>query len=155
MNVIKYDLLDYYLDPNTIVEMHKKFGCNKIDSILNKSPKKDSGAINEMIDQIDTLRKTNQSPPEKAIAERVKSRTQRAKTLKRRKEKRSKIQEAERCRAQKTEKWLKILTPNKLLSRLLVLLAVNNYKKLKSKSRQKMYLLKITKTLYNNLINLL
>ena len=104
MNVIKYDLLDYYLDPNTIVEMHKTFECNKIDSILNKSSKKDSGAINEMIDQIDTLRKTNQSPPEKAIAERVKSRTQRAKTLKRRKEKRSKIQEAERCRAQKTEK---------------------------------------------------
>ena len=40
LNAIKYDLLDYFLDPNTIIEMHKKFGRDKIDSILNKYSKK-------------------------------------------------------------------------------------------------------------------
>ena len=57
-------------------------------------------------------------------------------------------------------KGLKILTPNKLLSSLSVLLAQikakNNSYKLKNEFRQILYLLhqhsKITKTLYNNLI---
>ena len=57
-------------------------------------------------------------------------------------------------------KGLKILTPNKLLTRLPILLAqrkagINSYK-LKSEIRQILYLLlehnKITKKLYNNLI---
>ena len=63
----------------------------------------------------------------------------------------------------KERKWLKILTLNKLLTRLPVLLAQiktgNNSNKLKNKMRQKLYLLyqqnKITKTLYNNLIKVL
>ena len=57
-------------------------------------------------------------------------------------------------------KSLKISTPNKLLTRLLILLAQtkagNNSNKLKSKIRQILYLLyqhnKITKTFYKNLI---
>ena len=57
-------------------------------------------------------------------------------------------------------KGLKILTPNKLLTSLSVLLAQikakNNSYKLKNEFRQILYLLhrhsKITKTLYNNLI---
>ena len=63
----------------------------------------------------------------------------------------------------KERKWLKILTLNKLLTRLPVLLAQiktgNNSNKLKNEMRQKLYLLyqqnKITKTLYNNLIKVL
>ena len=63
----------------------------------------------------------------------------------------------------KERKWLKILTLNKLLTRLPVLLAQiktgNNSNKLKNKMRQKLCLLyqqnKITKTLYNNLIKVL
>ena len=39
-NKIKYDLLDYYFDPSVIVELHKNFGRDKIDSILNKFSKK-------------------------------------------------------------------------------------------------------------------
>ena len=60
----------------------------------------------------------------------------------------------------KEVKGLKILTPNKLLTRLPVLLAQikagNNSYKLKNKIRQIIYLLyqhnKITKKLYNNFI---
>ena len=60
----------------------------------------------------------------------------------------------------KEGKGLKILTPNKLLTRLPVLLAQikagNNSYKLKNKIRQIIYLLyqhnKITKKLYNNFI---
>ena len=40
LNAIKYDLLDYYLNPNTIVEMHKTFGRDKGDNILKKYSKK-------------------------------------------------------------------------------------------------------------------
>ena len=60
----------------------------------------------------------------------------------------------------KEEKGLKILTPNKLLTRLPMLLAQtkakNNSYKLKNEIRQILYLLhqhkKITKKVYNNLI---
>ena len=60
----------------------------------------------------------------------------------------------------KEEKGLKILTPNKLLTRLPILLAQikagNNSYKLKNEIRQILYLLyqhnKITKKVYNNLI---
>ena len=33
---IRYVLFDNYLDPNTIVELHKIFECDRIYSILNK-----------------------------------------------------------------------------------------------------------------------
>ena len=60
----------------------------------------------------------------------------------------------------KEEKGLEILTPNKLLTRLPILLAQikagNNSNKLKNELRQILYLLyqhhKITKKVYNNLI---
>ena len=60
----------------------------------------------------------------------------------------------------KEKNALKILTPNKLLTRLPILLAQikarNNSYKLKNEIRQILYLLyqdnKITKTVYNNLI---
>ena len=74
LNAIKYDLLDYYLNPNTIFEMHKTFGRDKGDNILKKYSKKDSCPIDEVINQIDMLRNTNQLPPEETIAERIKLR---------------------------------------------------------------------------------
>ena len=60
----------------------------------------------------------------------------------------------------KEGKWLKFLTPNKLLTRYPILLpqikAGNNSYKLKNEIRQILYLLyqdnKITKKFYNNLI---
>ena len=61
----------------------------------------------------------------------------------------------------KEKKGLKILTPNKLLTRFSILLAqikaANNSYKLKNETRQILCLLyqhnKITKKVYNNLIN--
>ena len=61
----------------------------------------------------------------------------------------------------KEKKGLKILTPNKVLTRLSILLAqikaANNSYKLKNETRQILCLLyqhnKITKKVYNNLIN--
>ena len=58
-------------------------------------------------------------------------------------------------------KGLKMLTPNQMLSRLPISLAQlkagNNYQKLKNKIRQLLYSLyrskKLTKNVYNNLIN--
>ena len=58
---------------------------------------------------------------------------------------------------------LKILTPSQMLSRLPItlaqLLAGNNSKKLKNEIRQQLYSLyrskKLTKTIYNNLINII
>ena len=79
LNAIKYDLLDYYLNPYTIVEMHKTFGHDKGDNILKKYSKKDSGPIDEVINQIDMLRNTNQLPLEETIAERIKLRRQKKK----------------------------------------------------------------------------
>ena len=74
LNSIKYDLFDYCLDSNAIIEIHKKFGRDKTDSILNKHSKKDGGPIDEIIDQIKTLRNINQSMPEETLAERVRQR---------------------------------------------------------------------------------
>ena len=67
---------------------------------------------------------------------------------------------AEQRRNQKGE-GLKILTPNQMLSRLPISLAQlkagNNSEKLKNEIRQLLYLLyrskKLSKTIYNNLIN--
>ena len=71
MNEIKNNLLDYYLDPNTIVELHKIHQCNKKDSILNKCLK-DGSSIDQVIDEIEMYRYTKQSQPAKTIAERLK-----------------------------------------------------------------------------------
>ena len=50
MNKIKYNLLDYYLDPNFIAEMYKKFEWDKMSSILSNYSKKGSGRIEEIIE---------------------------------------------------------------------------------------------------------
>ena len=62
LNEIRNNLLDHYLDPNTIVELHNKYQHNKIDSILKKSLK----------DKTEMYRNTKNSLPEETIAERVK-----------------------------------------------------------------------------------
>ena len=82
LNSIKYDLLFYCLDSNTIIEIHKKFGRDKTDSILNKHSKKDGGPIDEIIKQIKTLRNINQSTSEETLAERVRQRAEKLKNKK-------------------------------------------------------------------------
>ena len=88
-NKIKYDLLDYYFDPSIIVELHKNFGRDKIDSILNKFSKKKGGPRDKIIDEIDMFRNPKQSLQGEIIAER-------AERLKRQEAKSLKRQEAER-----------------------------------------------------------
>ena len=39
LNRIRYSTLDFYLDSNTIVDLHKKYQGDKIDSKLNKYSK--------------------------------------------------------------------------------------------------------------------
>ena len=73
--------------------------------------------------------------------------------------------EGEESAEQKTQKgkWLKILTSNQILSRLSTTLAQlksgNNSEKLKNEMKQLLYYLyhsrKLTKTIYNNLINII
>ena len=83
LNEIRNNLLDHYLDPNTIVELHNKYQHNKIDSILKKSLK----------DKTEMYRNTKNSLPEETIAERVKLIPQKKRT------------------------GIKILIPNKILTR--------------------------------------
>ena len=77
----------------------------------------------------------------------------------------SELEESDESAAQKEQsaKGLKILTPNQMLSRLPIALAQlnvgNNSKKLKNEIRRLLYSLyrsqKLTKTIYNNLINII
>ena len=64
-------MLDFYLYPNTIADLHEKYQHNKIDSILDKYSKS-SNSVNEIMDLIETLRSTKKPPLEEFIAERVK-----------------------------------------------------------------------------------
>ena len=58
--------LDFYIDPNTIVEQHKKHQHNKIDSILNKHSTGIS-SIDQIVDEIETYRKTLKSQPKETL----------------------------------------------------------------------------------------
>ena len=78
LNKIRLDLLDCYLDPKIFVELHKNFECDRIDSILNKYFKKNGGAIDEIIDQIEIIGDKNKTQLEETIAVRVKLRRQKA-----------------------------------------------------------------------------
>ena len=73
LNKIKYNLLDFYLDPIIIVELYKSFKSNKIDSMLNKYSK-DGSPIYEVIDQIEIIKNPSKTTSEETIAERVKLR---------------------------------------------------------------------------------
>ena len=71
MNEIRNALLDYYLDPNTIVELYKKYQHDKIDSVINKYAK-DISSIDQITGNIETYRNTKNSSLEETIAKRVK-----------------------------------------------------------------------------------
>ena len=86
-------MLDFYLNPNTVADLDKKYQRHKIDCILNKYSK-DDNSIDEIMDQIEMLRYAKKSPLEQFIAERGKSRKQKAERLKRHK--------AEELKRQKT-----------------------------------------------------
>ena len=125
LNTITNNLVDYCLDPNTIVEMHKKYQHNKIDSLLSKNSA-DNGSIDHIIDEIETYPKyKKESQPKETFAERVKLMPVKRKT-------------------QKLGTGLKILTSNILLTRLPVLLAQtkagNNSYKIENEIRQILYL---------------
>ena len=66
LNIIRNNLLDYYLDPNTIVELHKKYQHNKMDNVLNKYSK-DSSSIDQIIDKIETYRNTKNHSRKKIL----------------------------------------------------------------------------------------
>ena len=83
LNEIRNNLLDHYLDPNTIFELHNNYQHNKVDSILKKS----------LQDKTEMYRNTKNSLPEETIAERVKLIPQKKRT------------------------GIKILIPNKVLTR--------------------------------------
>ena len=74
-------MLDYSLDLNIDVELHKNFERERIISILNKYWKNES-AIDEILDQIMTFGEVNEGILEMSIAERVKLRRQKAEILK-------------------------------------------------------------------------
>ena len=120
MNKIRNTLLDYYLHTNIIVELHKKYQHNKIGGVLKKYSK-DSPSIDQIVGEIEMYRNTKKSLPEENIAEKVKLIPQDKKR-------------------NKMETGIGFLTPNKLLTRLSVLLAQikarkNSYK-LKNEIRQ-------------------
>ena len=83
LNEIRNNLLDHYLDPNTIFELHNNYQHNKVDSILKKS----------LQDKTEMYRNTKNSLPEETIAEKVKLIPQKKRT------------------------GIKILIPNKVLTR--------------------------------------
>ena len=66
LNIIRNNLLDYYLDSNTIVELHKKYQHNKMDNVLNKYSK-DSSSIDQIIDKIETYRNTKNHSRKKIL----------------------------------------------------------------------------------------
>ena len=70
-NEIRNAFRNDFLDPNSIVELHRNYQHNKIDTVLNKYSK-DNNSIDQIIDKIEMYRNTKKSLPEEAIAERVK-----------------------------------------------------------------------------------
>ena len=66
LNKIRCSMLDFYFDPNAIADLRKRYQHDKIDSILEKYWKY-SNSIDEIMDQIETLRNEKKSPPEKFI----------------------------------------------------------------------------------------
>ena len=82
LNKVSQDLFDYYLNPNTTVELPKKLECDTIDSILKKYSKHGS-PVDEIIDKIEMPRNVKATLLEESIAERVRLRKQKAETLKR------------------------------------------------------------------------
>lgn len=85
--------------------------------MLNKYSK-DSGPIDEIIHQIKMIRNPNKTPLKTTIAERVKLRRQKAETLKRQRLEKLRRQREERQKNQKIRSAIKILTQNKVLTRL-------------------------------------
>ena len=67
---------------NKSISITTKHQHDKIDSKLNKNSE-DHSSIDEIIDQIETLRNTKKLPLEQYIGKRVKSRRQKQKRLKR------------------------------------------------------------------------
>ena len=67
---------------NKSISITTKHQHDKIDSKLNKNSE-DHSSIDEIIDQIETLRNTKKLPLEQSIGKRVKSRRQKQKILKR------------------------------------------------------------------------
>ena len=67
---------------NKSISITTKHQHDKIDSKLNKNSE-DHSSIDEIIDQIETLRNTKKLPLEQSIGKRVKSRRQKQKRLKR------------------------------------------------------------------------
>ena len=138
MNKIRNTLLDYYLHTNIIVELHQKYQHNKIGGVLKKYSK-DSHSIDQIVGEIEMYRNTKKSLPEENIAEKVKLIPQDKKR-------------------NKMETGIGFLTPNKLLTRLSVLLAQIKARKksckLKNEIRQILWYLyhhnKITKKRNNN-----
>ena len=68
MNRIKCALVDYYVNPNTIVEPHK----NLERDIINSIPKKyseDGNPTDKIVDEIEMLRNVKATPSEESIAE--------------------------------------------------------------------------------------
>ena len=105
-------MLYSYLKPSSIVDLLKMYQLVKIDSILNKYSK-DANSIDEIMDQTETRRNVEVFVCAKSIvAKKVKLRRQKMKASKRLK--------AEKLKRQKAGAGtgIKILTPNKLLTRL-------------------------------------
>ena len=107
LNKIKYNLLDFYLDPIIIVELYKSFKSNKIDSMLNKYSK-DGSPIYEVIDQIEIIKNPSKTTSEETIAERVKLRRQKKKKKKKEKKKKIKLRAAEGFKEQEIGLGMKI-----------------------------------------------
>ena len=53
LDKIRYSIFDFYLNPNTVVALHKKYQGDKIDSILNKYSR-DNNSIDDQMDKTET-----------------------------------------------------------------------------------------------------
>ena len=60
LNKIRYTLLDYYLDHNSIVKLHQQYQLDDTNSVLNKYLK-DGNSVAEIMDQNETLRNGKKS----------------------------------------------------------------------------------------------
>ena len=61
LNRIKYHFLEYYFDPNAIVDLENNFERNKIGSILIKYSKEDGSPIRKFINQVYMLKNKNKT----------------------------------------------------------------------------------------------
>ena len=60
LNKIRYTLLDYYLDHNSIVKLHQQYQLDDTNSVLNKYLK-DGNSVAEIMYQNETLRNGKKS----------------------------------------------------------------------------------------------